>query len=448
MNATIRQPAGRTHRESGRLTEAPADRLLKLAYALQNVGSVDLGRDLGDSVPVRYGLRGLRHRGHTVDILRLQGRRVTRCRDVDQPEDVEQLTSGLPGWPPFKGFESAVRRVQRTLRLPYFAFFDSYRFYDAVLRALPRFDLLHEHNGLFSVGSALACARAGKPYVLTFSADPIMEMDLTENPLGGLHRETAERMAAMTYRRADAILCVSRAAQSALVERWGVASQKIKVMPNAVDIELFHPGAAPVRVPEVLAAGGGPVVAFLGGFQPWHGLELLLESFARLLASGRRAKLLLIGDGPVRSEVEDRLQLLGLASHAHITGLIPQREVPGMLALADIAVIPYPRLPQELWFSPLKLYEYMAAGKAILASGDGQIAEVLVDGQTGLLHPPGDVDAMLSGLIRLVDSPELRRSLGEHARRQAEASFSWEVYARRLESVYFEVLDGHGTGKR
>jgi glycosyltransferase involved in cell wall biosynthesis len=82
----------------------------------------------------------------------------------------------------------------------------------------------------------------------------------------------------------------------------------------------------------------------------------------------------------------------------------------------------------------------MASGKAILAANAGQISEVLVDGQTALLFPPGDVEAMTTGLARLIDSPGTRAELGENARRQAVQTHSWEKYTHNLEQIYFQVL--------
>jgi glycosyltransferase involved in cell wall biosynthesis len=99
-------------------------------------------------------------------------------------------------------------------------------------------------------------------------------------------------------------------------------------------------------------------------------------------------------------------------------------------------VLPYPELPGELWFSPLKLFEYMAAGKAIVASRAGQIAEILEDGQSGLLVAPGDVAAMGQAIVRLIADPALRQRLGDHARQQAVANHSWEQYIERLVQIY------------
>ena len=119
-----------------------------------------------------------------------------------------------------------------------------------------------------------------------------------------------------------------------------------------------------------------------------------------------------MGDGPARPDIDDWIANLHLESKVIITGYIPQNKVPELLAAIDVAVLPYPRFPKELWFSPLKMYEYMAAGKAIVASKYGQIADVLEDGRTGFLVEPGDVDELTQAILRLLGDENLRSQLG------------------------------------
>jgi glycosyltransferase involved in cell wall biosynthesis len=114
--------------------------------------------------------------------------------------------------------------------------------------------------------------------------------------------------------------------------------------------------------------------------------------------------------------------------------------VPEILAIADVVTIPYPQLPEELWFSPLKLYEYMAAGKAIVASSAGQITEVIQDGYNGILVEPGNVDELAQAIINLFKDPTRRERLGQNARQQAVTQHSWEQYINRLEKIYESVL--------
>jgi glycosyltransferase involved in cell wall biosynthesis len=370
----------------------------------------------------------------------LKGRSVVGIDDVMHPGRVWEVPAGLSGTKGFKWLESGVRRLQRVLRLPYFAFFDLYRFYEACHRCLPDFSLCHDHNGLFCAGAAIACSRLNIPYVLTVSADPFLEREYLKGPLRGLNRLVAAWEARFTYRVAKKIICVSEPAKQHLVESWQIDPEKIEVMPNGVDINFFKPVDVSASTRAGFSIGNGPVICFVGAFHPWHGLDLLVESFARVLKEFPEAKLLLVGDGRARPALDQKIAEQGVGSSVIITGLVPQVQVPTMLALADVAVLPYPQLPKELWFSPLKLYEYMAAGKAIVASRAGQIAEVLHHGYTGLLTEPGNVNGLSQAILDLLNNPKLRSELGQNARRQAVEQHSWERYIQRLEKIYASVL--------
>lgn len=417
-----------------------ADRPLKIAYAIQNVGQIDFSTDVGDSVPVKQSLLGLHRAGHAVSCFRLNRGFVVRYGLPDF-EPLEQVRIGWIGSLPFRYLERGLRRLQKLLNLRYYAVLDSLRFYAGCRRALPGFDLCHEHNGLFSLGAALACRRLGMPYLLTVSADLLRERKLSGKPLSGMHRRWAAAAARYTYRLADRILCVSAAAKHHLVDEYGIREEKITVLPNGVDTERFKPGDAenkPLR--RKLGTGQAQLITFVGTFQPWHGLDLLIEAFASIRAKTPGVRLLLVGDGRARGSVEAAIERCGVRDSVTITGLLPQTSIPEILSISDVAVMPYPDLPGDLWFSPLKMYEYMASGRAIVASRGGQIAEVIRDGYNGLLVPSGDPGALSEACVHLLMDPRERRRLGENARRSALAGHSWESYVEQLERLYRDAL--------
>jgi glycosyltransferase involved in cell wall biosynthesis len=414
---------------------------MRVAYLIQNVGNIDFNQDLGDTVPVKSSLLGLQKAGHVVDCYQLRGQAVVRIADVLVPEVITDAPLGFTGSNAFRGIESGVRYLQKQTGLPYFAFIDSYRFYEGCMRILPGYDLCHEHNGLFSIGASLACSRLKIPFILTFSADPIMERKLVGNPLKGVHEAVARKEMSFSLATADRIICVSNQAKEHLEKVWQVAGEKIAVMPNGVDIKLFSQIPDKTPLEKKYNLDGKIVIGFVGGFQHWHGLDLLVESFSQVLLHTPSAQLLFVGDGPARENIETLVEKRNIKDSVKFAGLVPQESVPEYLSVIDVAVLPYPQLPKDLWFSPLKLYEYMAAGKAIVATNAGQIAEVIIDGSNGLLVPPGDIDEMAAALIRLVRENDLRNTLGQNAQQQAIKRHSWQKYIERLEGLYADVLD-------
>jgi glycosyltransferase involved in cell wall biosynthesis len=129
--------------------------------------------------------------------------------------------------------------------------------------------------------------------------------------------------------------------------------------------------------------------------------------------------------------LEADLRARGLRELAHFTGAVDPDQVPGLLASMDVAVAPYPRLA-NFYFSPLKVYEYMAAGLPVVAGRIGQLAEILDHEQTGLLCPPGDAQALAEALDRLRHDAVLRRRLGRAAQATVLRKHTWAAVARRI----------------
>ena len=411
----------------------------RIVYAVQSVG-VDLAAETGPAVLIRQTVQGLRQSGHQVTVMALQGRTITGSDGPEWSGDKSKVPLGLSGTAPFKVVESGVRRLQSMLSLPYFGLFESLRFSEAARRLLPKYQLCHEYHTLFGLGATMACRRLGIPRVVTVDADLLLESALVGQPLRGFHGAFARWAAGVSLRTADRLICVSEAAKRHFVSEWGIDGEKIVVIANGVDTAKFECAESPEAARVRIGLEKGPVVAFVGGFQPWHGLELLVEAFAVVVEKRPDAQLLLVGDGPARPAVEQKIEELGLSKSVIITGYVKHEEVLGWLTTADVAVAPYPPLPEELWFSPLKLYEYMAAGKAIVASRAGQIAEVIEDGHNGMLVEPGNAAQLTQAIIDLLDDPEQRQRFGENARQQATAEHSWAAYTQRLEQLYQAIL--------
>jgi len=394
-----------------------------------------------------HTIRGLQRTGHEVTLLALQGRQVLCTKDLqvfksDKLPASQYGRLGLSGNALFKRFESGVRRLQSGLHIPYLALFDSYRMAEAGSINLKGFDLIHERFNLLALGGAWASKKLGIPFVLEVNADLLEQRKFKGIPERGLRRLFAVLATQMCFNAAAKIICISADLKDHLSSKWKIEEDRLAVLPCAADVEVFEPNHEAERVRRDLGLTNEPVVIWVGGFYPWHDLDLLLKSFTLVLQRRPNAKLVLVGDGQTRPSVERMIQKNGLRQSVILTGAIAHNRVPDMLSIADVAVAPSAPVPASRGGTgtPLKLFEFMAAGKPIVATALNQASEVIREGHNGLLVEPGDVNRFAEAILTLLNDPLERVRLGQNARQQAIQLYSWQEYTRRLEEIYLDVL--------
>jgi glycosyltransferase involved in cell wall biosynthesis len=391
-----------------------------------------------------YIAEGLRRRGHGLNFLgSYYSEGPVYSGELDALEPVQLTWTGSP-W--FELTRKAVWQIQRLIGIPYLNFFSNLRLMDACMRILPGNDIVYERNTMYRFGIAKACKRLGIPYVLYFEADDILEHDIMKKPITGLLRWQAGRAIRINLDAADRVICVSEPLKKHLVEKWNVPAEKIVVFPNVADVQRFKPDSdARHQVRESFGIGDAPLILFVGNFYEWHDVGTLLKAHVEVLKDYPDARVMLVGDGAKRQAMEQLARELDIKQAVIFTGMVAHTDVPRYMAAADIAVVPYPLLDQDIWLSPLKLFEYLATGSAIIASDVGQLSEWIDDGRNGLLVPPGDVPAFAASIERLIHDPDLRSRLGQSAREDAIEKHSWDRYLSDLEDLYYSVL---AEGKR
>lgn len=291
------------------------------------------------------------------------------------------------------------------------------------LHAKVGFDLVYERYSLFSTAGVRAGRDLDVPCFLEVNAPLVLEQEQFRKLV---HLEKACAIETEVFEQADGLLTVSEEMRAYVLSR-GARPDRSYVIPNAVDVVRFHPGVA-AKLPDGLA--GKFIVGFSGGLKPWHGIEVLMDAFRLLAVRSADYHLLVIGDGPLRDWLRGYLRGAKLERAATMVGWVANEELPSLLRAMHVAVAPYPAM-EGFYFSPLKLYEYMAVGAPVVASRLGQIAEAIEHGTNGLLVEPGDAVALADGIERLRADPALRASLADKAACKA-VHRTWTHNAERV----------------
>jgi len=304
-------------------------------------------------------------------------------------------------------------------------------------------DVLYERYSLFGWGGIDLARRQQIPLMLEVNDARCREQAGYEK---FTLTATAERMEGEIIRAADVVIAIST-----WIRNWaislGAKEHDAHVIPNGVSSRLF---AIPkngdvVRQRHNLA--DHRVIGFLGSFQPWHDVQGLLHAFSKLYARDNNLRLLLVGDGEQRESLEDAHRDLRLQSAVIFTGNIAHDAVPDYLAAMDIAVAPYD-WKEDFYGSPLKLFEYMAAGKPTVAAAIGQIEEVIEHGKTGWLYRSGDHEQLAHGLSSLLYSAELSSAIGAAARAEILNNYTWNAVASRVTELAARALEGNERYKQ
>jgi glycosyltransferase involved in cell wall biosynthesis len=277
-------------------------------------------------------------------------------------------------------------------------------------------DLLYVRYSLFTFAPALVSGVLKVPFVLEINDATFITRS---RPLA-LQR-TASRLEGYIFRSASLCVTISRQFAELACHEWNLDRRKFVVLPNAVTPDRFTPRPS-------TGATGGPVLGVVGAFVAWHGLDFLVEAVAQLHASHPEIRVLLVGDGPIRADVEAQVKRLKLDEVVQFTGFVPPSQVAGFLSQMDICIIP----DSNSHGSPMKLFEYMAMGKPTVSPRYSPIAEVIEDGETGLLFTPRDRGDFCRQTERLLREPALAQKIGRQARQVVLEKHTWEANVRSL----------------
>lgn len=362
------------------------------------------------------------------DIFQLTGPKQEGCRVAE--EQVEGLhfyrtraSSGPLGSVPVVGEILLMRSLEARL--------------NALAREL-RPDVLHAHSPVLN---ALPALRVGRDLripvvyeVRAFWEDAAVDHGTIRAQ--DLRYRLTRALETHALRRAAAVTTICEGLRDDIVGR-GIPTDKVTVIPNAVDVSKFPTANEPDRaLAHELGLDGSRVVGFIGSFYHYEGLEVLLRGLPRILDRAPDVRVLLAGGGPEESRLRSQAAAMGLGDRIRFVGRIPHDQVNRYYELIDVLV--YPRLHTRLTdtVTPLKPLEAMAMGRLLVASDVGGHRELIRDGETGVLFPAGDAEALAAAVLRLFGAQDTWSALRSEARRYVETERSWAGVVDRYRQVY------------
>jgi glycosyltransferase involved in cell wall biosynthesis len=308
--------------------------------------------------------------------------------------------------------------------------------YYRIRRAINYFkpDIIYDRYIAFNYSSVMAGRHTGIPTFLEVNAP--LAYERSNEPDEALYMQAiAFRIEKLAFSNAFRTIVVSSPLKEYLFT-LGVPESKIIVLPNGVNLNTFSPRPKSKRLLEATGLGeNNKVIGFTGILRPWHGVEILLKALQAVSAAYPESVLLIVGDGPIRSELESQARRLGLQANLRITGRVPHREVPDYLALFDVAVSP----KATFYASPMKIMEYMAMAKPVVAPRMKNVSDILEDHRTGLLFEPDSPQSLAEALLALFGDANLKQRMAENGLAEVTDRLNWIANARYVERVVKDV---------
>jgi len=392
---------------------------IKVGYII--AGRIPLLLPKGDAVHIRSFLENFTKIGGEIFFIR----KITRKKVINERTNIKTYNIKWVGSTP---------QIQRLNSLLF-----NIRLYQAgssiIRKEKP--DIIHEREIFLNFAGLLLANKFKIPYFLEINAP--MKYEIGRH-CSRIYQEIEKIIEKELFNRADRIIVVSNVLKSYLLT-MGVLEEKIAVVPNGADENMFNPYISGLEIRKKYRLEDKKVICYSGSLdQQWQGIEDILKSAKSINSVDPSVRFLIIGNTEGQEEI-----LKSAPDNVIFTGRIGHIKVPLYLAAADILVAPY-KLEEEFknigfYNSSVKLFEYMAMGKPIIASNIGQIGEIIEDEKTGLLIEPGNYKELTNNILTLTEDEQLKKKLGKNARFEVETNYTWEQNAKKIMEIYNEVLE-------
>lgn len=288
-------------------------------------------------------------------------------------------------------------------------------------------DIIYDRYAHFSFSAMWAASKAKVPLILEVNSPYSIQKRQWEKVYFPWLSEMGERK---IFNKAPHIIVVSSPLKKIVMD-YGVPAERITVLPNGTDPEQFNLNPVVKKMKKSLNLDGKVVLGFVGILRRWHNIDNLINILGEINLKKHDAAMLFLGDGPSYEELKEYNHTSGNEDTIQFMGRIQHKEIQEYINYFDIAVSPH----ATPYSSPMKILEYMAMEKAVLAPDMPNIRDLIEDGKTGLLFEPDNNESLKRQLVKLLNDKELRKKLGQAARQRVLTEFTWRKNAEKTVAI-------------
>jgi len=404
---------------------------LKILYC--DPSAIQIGG--ADSVHNYELVTNLSRLGHVVVPLKAKRPGARLGSDADIRSSLwEHTKHNLRSLPLYKVFLKGVRILQYSWREG-FVFLSAFV---VIVRHQGKLDVIYRRHSVFN-SEFLLSKLFNIPLVKEVNGIMADEARM-QNVGGNLFSRVIDIIERFNMPKADRIIVVTSKLKDVLHHDYGVPEEKIVVILNGANTDLFRPMDSRHARRELGLGEDSSYVSYIGSLSQWQGVEYLIQSAPLVLSKCRDIRFLIVGDGVLKEELVALAKQAGVSDRLIFTGFVPYEKVPLYINASDVCVLP--KKPLKSGYSPLKLCEYMACQKPVVATKTSGF-EILEENDAGLLIDPEDTKEFANAIVQLLMSPELRRKMGTNGRRYVVENRSWERVARSVAEVCQQVVEEH-----
>ncbi|MHC1591418.1 MAG: glycosyltransferase family 4 protein [Candidatus Helarchaeales archaeon] len=296
-----------------------------------------------------------------------------------------------------------------------------------------KFDILHAHwilpSGLIAslLSSLFRIPCVATAHGRSIYLNPEVGFTIPQN-------RYARMLLKLAFLKLDGIITCSKDARSQAIQR-GASSRKIHLIYNGTDEELFTPDLSGATIREELGLGNAPIIIAVRKFYVRKGLQYLIKAMPMIIKEHPEARLILMGDGPLKEALILETERLNLTKNVLFTGMIPNARVPSYIAAANVCVVP--SLDEGFGVAAV---EAMSMKKPLVSTQAGGLKEV-VNETNALIIPPKNSKALAEAILKLLENPEIGRKLGENGRKTVMSKFNWKLAAKKHELLYNKIIN-------